>query len=86
MEARHFDQINEVKTGANASGQLFLEKQGGGLDLNKEENLAICLKNFSLQVIDSVKPPETTEEEPELKQKLVRLKTTLQKRLHCIKE
>ena len=86
MVARHSDQLNEVKTGANASGQHFLEKHGGGLDLNKEENLAICLQKFSLQVIASVKPPETPEEEPDLTQRLDRLEAKLQQLLHCIKE
>ena len=67
-------------------GQHFLEVHGVGLDLNKKEDLANCLQNFQLQIMGSVRPPATPEEEPACQIRLDRLEADLQKRLRCMKE
>ena len=57
-----------------------------GLDLHKKEDLANCLQNFQLQIMGSVRPPATPEEEPACQIRLDRLEADLQKRLRCMKE
>ena len=86
MAARHYGHRREVKTGADGLGQHFLLVHGVGLDLNKKDDLATCLKNFSLQIMGSVRPPATAEEEPACQQRLDRLEADLQKRLRCMQE
>ena len=86
MVARHYGQMSEVKGGSDGLGRHFLEVHGGGLDLSKKEDLAKCLQSFSLQVIASVRPPATQEEEPACRQRLDRLEADMQHRLRCMQE
>ena len=86
MAARHYGHRREVKTGAYGLGKHFLEVHGLGLDISKREDQATCLENFSLQVMGSVKPPATPEEEPACQVRLDRLEGDLQKRLRCMQE
>jgi hypothetical protein len=81
MAARHYGHRREVRTGADGLGRHFLEEHGVGLDLSKKEDLATCLASFHLQVMGSVKPPATPEEEPACQSRLDRLEADLQKRL-----
>jgi hypothetical protein len=86
MAARHYGHRREVRTGADGLGRHFLEEHGVGLDLSKKEDLATCLESFHLQVMGSVKPPATPEEEPACQYRLDRLEADLQKRLRCMQE
>ena len=63
-----------------------MEVQVGGLDLSKKEDLAICTASFHLQVIASVRPPTTPEEEAACLTRLDRLEADMQHRLRCMQE
>ena len=86
MVGRHYGHRNEVKTGADGLGRYFKDVHGVGLDLAKKEDLAKCLQPFHLQIIASVKPPSTPEEEPACRQRLDNLEADMQHRLRCMKE
>ena len=70
MVARHYGHRNEVRNGLDGIGRHFKEKHGQGSDLFSKTDLAKCLQSFDLQVIASVKPPATTEEERSYRQRL----------------
>ena len=48
-----------------------------GKDLTKKESLAQCLESFKLQVIGSVRPPDTPEEEPSCQARLDQLEADM---------
>ena len=77
MVARHYGHRTEVKGGLDGLGRHFNDHHGAGLDLNKKEDLARCLESFSLQVIGSVRPPSTPEEEPACLLRLDRLEADI---------
>ena len=56
------------------------------MDLSKKEDLARCLQHFNLQVIASVSPPATPEQEQDCLNRLDRLKADMQHRLSCMSE
>ena len=86
MVGRHYGHRREVKTGADGLGRHFLEVHGLGLDLAKKEDLEQCLQSFHLQIIASVRPPATPEEELACHQRLDGLEADLQHRLRCMSE
>jgi hypothetical protein len=86
MVARHYCHRSEVKQGADGLGRHFKEVHGVGMDLFKKEDLARCLESFNLQIIGSVKPPATPEEEPVCQARLDRLEADMQHRLRCMSE
>ena len=86
MVARHYGHRNEVRNGLDGIGRHFKEKHGQGLDLFSKTDLAKCLQSFDLQVIASVKPPATTEEERSCRQRLDNLEADMQHRLRCMQE
>ena len=86
MVARHYGHRSEVKQGADGLGRHFKEVHGVGMDLFKKEDLARCLESFNLQIIGSVKPPATPEEEPVCQARLDRLEADMQHRLRCMSE
>ena len=57
-----------------------------GLDLSKKEDLARCMEHFHLQVIASVRPPATPEQEQDCLSRLDRLEADMQHRLRCMSE
>ena len=52
----------------------------------KIEELTKCLATFQVQVIASVRPPATPEEEPACLRRLDRLEADKQHRLRCMSE
>ena len=78
MVARHYGHRSEVRRGEPGLGRHFYEVHGRGLDLSKKEGLAQCLENFTLQVIATVRPPATPEEEPACRLRLDRLEADMQ--------
>ena len=75
-----------MKQGADVFGRHFKEVHGVGKDLSKKEELAGCLESFQLQVIGSVRPPATPEEEPACLSRLDRLEADMQHRMRCMTE
>jgi hypothetical protein len=63
MVARHYGHISEIRNGLDELGRHFKEKYGVGLDLSKKEDLARCMEHFHLQLIASVRPPATPEQD-----------------------
>ena len=86
MAHRHYGHRSEVRSGADGLGRHFRDIHGVGLDLTKKEDLAQCLQPFHLQIIASVKPPVTPEEEPACRQRLDNLEADMQHRLRCMQE
>ena len=86
MVRRHYGHRTEVKGGLDGLGRHFKDVHGVGLDLYKKEDLARCLESFHLQVIASVRPPTTPEEEPACLNRLDRLEADMQHRLRCMSE
>ena len=86
MAARHYGHRNEIKNGLDGLGKHFKEKHSVGLDLSRKEDLARCMETFSLQVIASVRPPATPEQEQDCLVRLDRLEADMQHRLRCMSE
>jgi hypothetical protein len=86
MVARHYGHRSEVRRGEPGLGRHFHEVHGKDLDLSKRDGLAQCLDSFSLQVIATVRPPATPEEEPACRLRLDRLEADMQHRLRCMQE
>ena len=68
-----------MDTGQRSSKELMAwegilkDVHGVGKDLTRKEDRAQCLESFKLQVIGSVRPPATPEEEPACKERLDQL-------------
>ena len=77
---------SEIRNGLDGLGRHFNEKHGVGLDLSKKEDLARCMEHFHLQVIASVRPPATPEQEQDCLFRLDRLEADMQHRLRCMSE
>ena len=77
MVARRYGHRSEVKLGADGLGRHFKEMHGVGKDLLKKEELAACLESSHLQVLGSVRPPSTLEEEPACLSRLDRLEADM---------
>ena len=86
MVTRHYGHRSEVKLGVDGLGRHFKEVHGFGKDLTKKEELSACLESFHLQVIGSVRPPATPEEEPACLSRLDRLEADMQHRMKCMAE
>ena len=86
MVERHYGHRSEVRTGADGLGRHYLDVHGAGLDLSGKPGLAICLENFHLQIIASVRPPTTPEEIDACQDRLDGLEADMQHRLRCMKE
>ena len=86
MAARHYGHRSEVKQGADGLGRHFKDVHGVGKDLTRKEDLAQCLESFKLQVIGSVRPPATPEEEPVCQARLDQLEADMPHRFRCMSE
>ena len=86
MVAIHYGHRSEVRRGEDGFGRHFRDVHGGGLDLSRKEHLEQCLQSFSLQIIASVRPPATPEQELACRTRLDRLEGDMQHRLHCMQE
>ena len=82
----YYGHRSEVRRGVPGVGRHFQEVHGKDLDLSKRDGLAQCLESFSLQVIATVRPPATPEEEPACRLRVDRLEADMQHRLRCMQE